>query len=339
MKAIGVIQARPTDDPECFVAFETPTPSPGPRDLLVRIDALSVNPVDYKVRRGVTEPLAEPKIIGWDACGVVEAVGEDVRHYRPGDQVMYAGAINRPGSYAEYQLVDERIVGRKPLNLDVTQSAALPLTSLTAWESLFTRLNVDRSAGREGKLLIIGGAGGVGSMAIQLARALTDLEIVATASRKETESWCKELGAHHVVDHSGDLVETVRQAGLGPFSYILNCNNNLPYWNAMAELIAPQGRVCLLSSTGELVNLDIFMEKSVAVCWELMYTRSLFGTYDLSHQREILNGIADMAEEGRIRTTFQRCLGPLSASNAAKAHQVLESRNMIGKLTMSALGS
>lgn len=338
MKAIGVVQARPTDDPDCFVAFETPTPSPGSRDLLVRIDAVSVNPVDYKVRRAITKPLAQPKIIGWDACGVVEAVGEDVRHYRPGDQVMYAGALDRPGSYAEYQLVDERIVGRKPLNLDVAQSAALPLTSLTAWESLFTRLMVDRSAGKAGKLLIIGGAGGVGSMAIQLARALTNLEIVATASRQETTAWCKDLGAHAVIDHSGDLIEGVRQAGLGTFSYILNCNNNLPYWNAMAEIIAPQGRVCLLSSTGEPVDLDIFMEKSIAVCWELMYTRSHFETHDLGHQREILNGIADLMEEGRIRSTLQRSLGPLSASNAAKAHEVLESRTMIGKLTMGGIG-
>ena len=337
MKAIGVVEARPTSDPDCFVAFDAATPSPGPRDLLVRIEAVSVNPVDYKVRQGISGPLAEPRIIGWDACGTVEAVGAEVAHHQPGDRVMYAGSIDRPGSYAELQLVDERIVGRKPISLDDAAAAALPLTSLTAWEGLFDRLQLDRPDGRKRRLLIIGGAGGVGSMAIQLARRLTDTEIVATASRPETRDWCLELGAHHVIDHAGDLTAAARASGLDQVTDILNCNNNLPYWEAMAELIAPQGRLCLLSSTGQPVNLDIFMSKSVAVCWELMYTRSSFATHDMARQRDILCRIADLVEDGTVRSTMQRCLGGLSAANAAAAHEALESRTMIGKLVMTAI--
>lgn len=337
MKAIGVVETRPTSDPDCFVAFETPTPSPGPRDLLVRVEAVSVNPVDYKVRQGVGGPLDEPRIIGWDACGTVEAVGIEVVHYRPGDPVMYAGSINRPGSYTELQLVDERIVGRKPINLEPAAAAALPLTGLTAWEALFDRLHLDSRDGKRRRLLIIGGAGGVGSMAIQFARRLTDAEVVATASREETREWCLELGAHHVIDHAGDLPAAAREAGIEQVTDILNCNNNLPYWQAMGDLIAPQGRLCLLSSTGQPVDLDVFMSKSVTVCWELMYTRSTFATDDMARQRDILCRIADLVEDGTIRSTMTRCLGPLSATNAAKAHAVLESRAMIGKLVMTAI--
>jgi len=335
MKAIGVVQGRPTSDPECFVAFEAPTPSPGPRDLLVRVKAVSVNPVDYKVRQGIREPLDNPRVIGWDASGVVEEIGTKVKHYQPGDLVMYAGAIDRPGSYSQYQLVDERIVGRKPHELDFTNAAALPLTSLTAWEALFDRLHVDRPEREERSLLIIGGAGGVGSMAIQLARSLTDIEVIATASRPETTEWCRDLGAHRVLDHSGDLAAAVQKNGVKQVAYILNCNNNLPYWEAMSALIAPQGSICLLSSTGQPVDLDRFMDKSVTICWELMYTRSIYGTVDMKRQRDILNRIADMVENGQIRSTLTRCIGPLNTTNAAIAHEILESRTMIGKLVMT----
>ncbi len=283
MRAVGVTIGRPATDPECFVDFDVPTPSPGPRDLLVRVKAVSVNPVDYKVRLGITERLAEPRIIGWDACGIVTAVGDKVRHCRVGDEVMYAGAVNRPGCYAQYQLVDERVVGRKPINLDFADSVALPLTSLTAWESLFDRLHVDRADQSDKSLLVIGGAGGVGSIAIQLARHLTRLTVLATASRPETEAWCRDMGAHHVLDHTKGLRAGLSNLERDSVSYILNCNNNAPYWSAMADLIAPQGSVCLLSSTGKPVDLDLFMAKSITVCWELMYTRSSCQTEVIAH--------------------------------------------------------
>jgi zinc-binding alcohol dehydrogenase family protein len=338
MRAIGVTVGRPATDPACFVEFETPAPEPGARDLRVRIEAVAVNPVDYKVRQGIKEPLPQPRIIGWDAAGVVEAVGPDVRHFRVGDEVMYAGAIDRPGCYAQAQLVDERIVGRKPINLDFADAAALPLTSLTAWESLFDRLRVAGAEQAGRALLVIGGAGGVGSIAIQLARRLTHLTVIATASRPDSRAWCLELGAHHVIDHRKDLAEGLRAAGLGPVAYILNTGDNAPYWSAMAEIVAPQGAICLLSSHGGTVDPALFMAKSVAICWELMYTRSSFRTGDMGRQREILNAIADMVERGEVRGTAKVRLGPLSAATAAEAHRLLESRTMIGKLVLTGMG-
>lgn len=337
MKAIGILSSLPTNDPGCFAEVEAPDPVPGAQDLLVRIKAVSVNPVDYKVRQGAGDALAEPMIIGWDAAGVVEAVGPDVRHFSPGDEVMYAGAIDRPGCFAQRQVVDERIVGRKPLSFSFEQAAAVPLTALTAWESLFDGLRLGDEPQPGKSLLVIGGAGGVGSMAIQLAGRIPGLTVIATASRQETQDWCTGLGAHHVVDHSGNLAGELAGIGHGEVDFILNCNDNLPYWQFMADAVAPQGRVCLLSSTRQAIDLDIFMHKSVSVCWEYVFCRSEYATPDMSRQRDILNNLADLFESGDIRSTLTRDLGPLTAASAAEAHALLEQRSMIGKLALSAI--
>lgn len=335
MHAIGYRTLGPIDHEDALVDIDLPRPTPTGHDILVAVQAVSVNPVDTKVRKGAP-PLAgaEHRVLGWDAAGVVEAVGPDVTRFRAGDKVYYAGDLARHGSNAQYQLVDERIVGHKPQSLDWAQTAALPLTSITAWETLFDRLRVAEPVpGAANAILIIGGAGGVGSIAIQLARALTDLTIIATASRVETQDWVRDLGAHHVIDHAQPLAPQIAALGLGAPAFVFSTTYTDRHLADIAELIAPQGRFALIDDP---TNLDVvgFKRKSVSVHWELTFTRSLFHTADMGEQGKLLDAVAKLANEGKIRTTLTQTLTPINAANLIAAHRQIESNTTRGKLVL-----
>ena len=334
MKAVGYHTPLPIASEQSLVDLELPVPAPGPRDLLVAVRAVSVNPVDVKVRASAVPELGVPKILGWDAVGVVEAVGRDVTLFRTGDEVFYAGSIARPGTDAEYHLVDERIVGRKPQKLTHAQAAALPLTSITAWELLFDRLGIARNGSPgDGALLIIGGAGGVGSILIQLARRLTGLTVIATASRPETREWCLQLGAHHVVDHAKPLIDEMKNLGMPQVPYVASLTNTATHLPAIVELIAPQGKFALIDDP---VALDVvpFKRKSVSTHWELMFTRSLFETDDMAAQRELLNEVADLVDAGVLTTTVTESFGTINAANLKRAHALIESGRSKGKIVL-----
>ncbi len=335
MKAVGYLHCQPHDDDKTLIDLELPTPTASGKDILVEVRAISVNPVDTKVRRNRKAPSDQPVILGWDAAGVVTAVGSEVTAYEPGDRVWYAGDISRPGTNSQYHLVDERIVGRMPRTLDFSDAAALPLTSLTAYEMLFDRLKVrDAVPGGANVILIIGGAGGVGSIAIQLLRALTDITIIATASRNETKSWVKELGAHYVIDHSEPLADQVSDLGLGSPLYVFSTTHSETYIEDVVELMAPQGSYGLIDDPAEF-NIMPFKGKSISIHWELMFTRSLHQTNDVARQRDILNEVAALVDSGKIRTTASECVGLISAGNLHFAHQCLESEGTKGKLVLS----
>jgi NADPH:quinone reductase len=334
-RAVVLRGPRPVEDPDCFAELDMPLPALGPRDLLVRVRAVSVNPVDVKVRRRATD--AAPRVLGWDAAGEVVAAGAGCVLFGPGAPVYYAGDFERPGCDAELHVVDERIVGRMPATLDFAQAAALPLTALTAWEALFERLEV-RPAGQgpgNGHLLVIGGAGGVGSMAIQLAR-LAGLDVTATASRPASTDWVRALGATRVLDHARPLAPQLAEQGLPAPQYILNCNETDPWFDAMAELIAPQGRICVLASARERHNVQALMDKAAALVWENIFAKSAYGTPDLESQHRILEQVADRIEDGRLRTTLREVVGPLTAAGLREAHARLESGRSIGKLVLTA---
>ena len=335
MKAIGLKTSLPIDHPESLIEFECAQPTPGPHDLLVQVQAVSVNPVDYKVRQQSAPDtvLESPKILGWDAAGIVAQIGEAVEVFRPGDAVFYAGDINRAGSNAEYQVVDARIVGRKPRALSFPEAAAGPLTGLTAWEAIFDRLAIRPGEGQGKTVLVIGGAGGVGSMAIQLLKQLTTLTVVATASRPASSDWCRQLGADQVVDHRR-LIENLQAGGHAFVDYILNFVSTDQYWETMGEVIAPQGRICSIVPSEKNVNLALLFQKSVSFSWELMYTRSLFQTEDMIRQHHILNELAELYDQGRLKPTMTRVWSGLSAANFREAHAQLESHTTIGKLVV-----
>lgn len=334
MKAVGYRQAGTLDRPDSLIDFETETPRATGRDLLVRVDAVSVNPVDYKVRASRQPEGDQPVILGWDAAGEVIDTGDDVTLYKRGDRVWYAGSIDRPGSNSEFQLVDERITGRMPETLSPAEAAALPLTSLTAYEMLFDRLRVgDPVPGAAPAVLVIGGAGGVGSIAIQLLRALTDLTVIATASRPETSDWVKSLGAHHVLDHSKELAAQVEALGIGQPGFVFCTNKSGEYVGQAGELTAPQGRFGLIESP-DVLNIVPFKTKSISAHWELMFTRPLFQTADMIRQKEILDTIADLVEAGTIRTTVTETLGRINAANLKRAHAVLEAGTAKGKMVL-----
>lgn len=337
MKAFAVTQALPTSSPDCFESIRVETPTPTGRDILIRINAISINPVDSKERLGISGRLAEPRILGWDACGEVIAIGEDVENFRPGDMVISAGDITRPGSYAEYQLLDERNVGRKPPMLSNEAAATLPLTSLVAWESLFDRLEISKEDKDSPVLLIIGAAGGLGSMAIQFARQFSNCTIVATASRPESQKWCTELGAHHVINHFGDMKNQLKILGFETVPYILNCSANIPYWEIMSELVSPEGAICLVASTKAKLDLDLYMAKSVRINYELMFTRSLFGTDKMSLQGELLSKLSDMISSGAIRHVMTKNCGPMTVESLAAAHKQIETGRMLGKIALSGI--
>ncbi|WP_379086353.1 zinc-binding alcohol dehydrogenase family protein [Pedobacter sp. UC225_65] len=334
MKAIGFRTSLPITDENSFITFETAKPLANGRNLLVKIAAIAVNPVDFKVRQNSAKDkvLETPKIIGWDAVGTVEAVGDQVSLFKVGDEVYYAGDINKDGSNAEYQLIDERIVGKKPTTLSMAEAAAMPLTVLTAWEILFDRLRINEKD--KGKtLLIIGGAGGVGSIAIQLAKKVTGLTVIATASRPETVAWCKAQGADHVVNHK-DLVSEVRGVGFQYVDFILDFVDANFYWDQMAELIKPQGHIASITGSAEPVTLNKLKNKSVSFSWEFMFTRSNFETEDMIEQHHILNKVADLLDQGILKTTLKETLIGFSADNLKKAHQQLENGTTIGKIAI-----
>lgn len=334
MKAVGYTNPGSLERADALIDFETGRPAPGARDLLVRIKAVSVNPVDTKVRANRPVEGDSPVILGWDAAGEVVETGPDVTDFRQGDRVWYAGSIDRPGTNCEYHLVDERIVSRAPVSLSDAEAAAMPLTSLTAYEMLFDRLRVeDEVPGAARAVLVIGGAGGVGSITIQLLRALTGLTVIATASRPETKAWAEELGAHHVIDHSANLAEQVEALGIGAPGFVFSITHTHEYIDQIAELIAPQGRFGLIDDP-ETLDIKGFKTKAVSVHWELMFTRPLFQTADMARQGEILAEIAGLIETGKIRSTLTDTLGPVSAANVRRAHEILESGKARGKLVL-----
>lgn len=335
MKAVGFKTSLPISDPNSFIEFETEKPSPVGHELLVKIKAIAVNPVDFKIRQNAAKDtiLEQPKIIGWDATGVVEAVGENVTLFKVGDEVYYAGDITKPGCNAEFQVVDERIVGKKPKTLSDQAAAAIPLTALTAWEILFDRIRISAKKDKGKTLLIIGGAGGVGSIAIQLAKKNTNLKVIATASRPETIEWCKQMGADVVVNHK-NLLEEVRNAGFQFVDFIVDFVDTNSYWDVMTELIKPQGHIASITGSATPVALNKLKTKSASFSWEFMYTRSTFQTEDMIEQHHILNKVADLLDEGILMNTLTQTFQGLSAESLKQAHQQLESGTTIGKLAI-----
>jgi zinc-binding alcohol dehydrogenase family protein len=331
MKAVGYRRSAPITAEDALVDLDLPVPVPGPRDLRVRVQAIAVNPVDTKVRVRAAPPEGEAKILGWDAAGVVDAVGAEVTLFKPGDEVFYAGSIDRPGCNSELHLVDERIVGRKPASLSFAQAAALPLTAITAWELVFDRLRVPYGVKTErGSLLVINGAGGVGSILIQLARRLTGLTVIATASRPETIAWVKEMGAHHVIDHRQPLTEALAATGLRQVEFVAGLTASGTHLPAIAEVIAPQGRFALIDDPPTL-DIVPFKRKSVSVSWELMFTRPLFATPDMIAQHHLLDEVSALVDAGVLRTTLTDESGPINAANLKRVHAHIESGRAVGK--------
>ena len=333
MKAVGYKKSLPIDAPDALTDFETAKPEPRGRDIRVAVKAISANPVDYKVRKRAAPPEGETKILGYDAAGIVDAVGPDVTLFKAGDEVFYAGSILRQGTNSEFHLVDERIVGRKPKTLSYPQAAALPLTSITAWELLFDRLGAVRGKSVDPRtLLIIGGAGGVGSILIQIAR-LTGLTVVATASRPESQQWCLDLGAHAVIDHVKPMKEQLEKLKLPPVALIASLTNTEQHYKALADIIAPQGKFGLIDDPQEF-NVAVFKGKAVSVHWESMFTRSSFQTPDMIEQHHLLNIVADLIDKGVLRTTLDQTFGTINAANLKRAHALLESGKSRGKIVL-----
>ena len=341
MKAIGLYQYLPIDNPESLVEVEVPTPTPTGHDLLVRVHAVSVNPVDVKRRAPRPGTETTPRILGWDAAGVVEAVGPGVTLFQPGDEVYYAGSIDRAGCNSELHLVDERIVGPKPRTLDFEEAAALPLTTLTAWEAIFDRLGISHApSDNQGRsLLIIGGAGGVGSIATQIAKDVAGLKVIATASRPHSAAWCRQQGADAVLNHHEPLQAQLTAAGFATVDYILCTNSVEQYVTSMAEMIAPQGKICTIVATKDNVPLpmNLFMQKSVGFFYELMFTRPVFQTPDMQAQHDLLTEAARLVDAGVLQTTLTERIGPLTAENLRRAHANVESGAMIGKLVLGGI--
>jgi NADPH2:quinone reductase len=333
MKAVGISIPGPVDSPDALVDLDLPVPAPGPHDLLVRVKAISVNPADTKVRRFSSHAPGTHRIAGYDAAGVVEAVGAAVTLFRPGDAVYYAGDITRPGTNAELHLVDERIVAAKPTTLEWAGAAALPLTAITAWEALFDRIDVTRPVPGANALLVIGGAGGVGSIAIQLAKVLTDLPIIATASRPATVEWAQRLGADHVIDHRQPLAPQVAALGIGAPGFVLSTTYTEQHLPAIAELIAPQGRLALIDDP-KVLDIAAFKHKMVSVHWEFMFGRAMFQTPDMVAQHKLLSEVARLVDQGRIITTQTQALSPINAATLREAHALIESERMRGKIVL-----
>ena len=336
MKAVGYSQSLPIADPQSLGDITADVPGPGPRDLRVAVKAVSVNPIDAKMRmRAEAKPGEPPKILGYDAAGVVEAVGPEVSLFKPGDEVFYAGSIVRPGTNAEFHLVDERIVGRKPKSLSFAQAAALPLTSITAWELLFDRLGVPPGKTPDGRaLLIIGGAGGVGSIMTQLARKRTGLTVITTASRPETRDWCLKHGAHHVIDHTKPFADQLKAIGHPQIALVASLTASEQHYSAIAGILAPFGKFALIDAPDAL-DINLIKAKACSLHWELMFTRSTFQTPDMIEQHNLLNVISMMVDAGEIVTTATQELSPINAANLRQAHQQVESGTTIGKVVLA----
>lgn len=334
MKAVAYRTPGPIEREDALQDITLEKPIANGRDLLVSVKAVSVNPVDTKLRKAAATESDQWKVLGYDASGFVEAIGDEVTNFKPGDPVFYAGSIARPGTNSEFHLVDERIVGRKPANLSDTQAAALPLTAITAWEMLFDRLEVKRpTAEGAGLILVIGGAGGVGSITIQLLRALTDLTVIATASRPETQNWVKKCGAHHVIDHCQPLAPQVADLGLNAPGFVFSTTHTHRHIGDIAELIAPQGRFGLIDDP-ESLSLTLLKRKSISLHWELMFTRSLFSTPDMEEQGKLLNRVASLAESGKIFSTATETAGKINATNLRNVHALIESGTACGKIVL-----
>lgn len=334
MKAVGYMTSLPIEAAEALIDFEAAKPEPAPRDIRVAVKAISANPVDYKVRKRAAPPKGEVKILGYDAAGIVEAVGPDVTLFKPGDEVFYAGSIQRQGTNAEFHLVDERIVGKKPKALSFAQAAALPLTSITAWELLFDRLGAVPGKSVDSRtLLIMGGAGGVGSILIQLARRLTGLTVVATATRPESRDWCLTLGAHAVIDHLRPMKEQIEKLKAPPVALVASLTATDQHYKAIAEFMAPQGQFGLIDDPTEF-NVAVFKGKAISIHWESMFTRSSFQTPDMIAQYHLLNDVADLIDKGVLRTTLHETFGTINAANLKRAHALLESGKSRGKIVL-----
>ncbi|MGH8127283.1 MAG: zinc-binding alcohol dehydrogenase family protein [Gammaproteobacteria bacterium] len=333
MKAVALTHYLPVENPNAFLDVELPKPVASGRDLLVSIKAVSVNPVDTKVRAPKDKVEESPRVLGWDASGVVEAVGPDVTLFKPGDEVYYAGDITRSGSDAEFQLVDERIVGLKPTSLGFAEAAALPLTTITAYEAFFDRLGIDRDGADQGEsVLIIGAGGGVGSIGIQLAKA-AGLVVIATASRPETRSWVKGLGADHVVNRREPMVEQIRALGFQHVDHIA-IFNDMRHWEMAVELIRPEGGIVSIDNTDQPMPMDGMKTKAASLHWEFMFTRAMFKTPDMIEQHKLLNYVANEIDAGRIRTTLSEVLTPINAENIRAAHALIETGRTKGKIVV-----
>ena len=334
MKAIGYQQSLPVDDVNSLIDIELPDPAPGPRDLLVEVRAISVNPVDTKIRMRVQPEAGQYQVLGWDVAGVVRAVGSEVTLFQPGDEVFYAGALDRPGANSELHRVDERIVGRKPATLDFAAAAALPLTSITAWELLFERLQISESKDeRDQRLLIVGSAGGVGSIMTQLARQLTGLKVIGTASRSETQDWVRELGAHEVINHSQPLAAELQRVGIADVTHVASLTHTDVHLAQIVEALQPQGRLALIDDPASL-DISLLKRKSLSLHWEFMYTRSLYQTPDMIAQHQLLNRVAELIDSGVLKTTLGEHYGTINAENLRRAHGFIESGKAKGKVVL-----
>jgi zinc-binding alcohol dehydrogenase family protein len=335
MKAIGYRTAGPVSAQDSLIDLELPAPVPGPRDLRVAVKAISVNPADVQIRARLSPPAGEVRILGYDAAGVVDAVGSEVTLFKPGDEVFYAGAMNRPGTNSELHLVDERVVGHKPKTLNFSEAAAMPLTSITAWELLFERLAVPYGVkSQTGALLIINGAGGVGSMLTQIARRLTGLTIIATASRPETEAWCRNMGAHHVINHHHPLDQELKKIGIDQVDYVAGLTATDKHLPAIVEAIAPHGRLALIDDP-HVLDIVSLKRKCVSVHWELMFTHTLYQTPDMITQHRLLDEVAELVDAGLLRTTLTEDSGTINALNLKRVHAAIESGRNIGKTVLS----
>jgi NADPH2:quinone reductase len=334
MKGVGYKKSLPIEDADALIDIETAKPEARGRDIRVAVKAISANPVDYKVRKRAAPPEGEVKILGYDAAGIVDAVGPDVTLFKPGDAVFYAGSIQRQGTNSEFHLVDERIVGNKPNTLSFAQAAALPLTSITAWELLFDRLGAVPGKSLDPRtLLITGGAGGVGSILIQLARRLTGLTVVATATRPESQTWCLDLGAHAVIDHGKPMKEQIEALKLPPVALVASLTFTDQHYKAITDLMAPQGKFGLIDDPSEF-TMSVFKGKAISVHWESMFTRSSFQTPDMIAQHHLLNDVADLIDKGVLRTTLAETFGTINAANLKRAHALLESGKSRGKIVL-----
>ncbi|MCQ9393047.1 zinc-binding alcohol dehydrogenase family protein [Pseudomonas viridiflava] len=334
MKAVAYYQSLPVSNPDSLQNIELPEPVAGARDLLVEVKAISVNPVDTKIRQNVSPENGDAKVLGWDVAGVVKAVGSDVTLFQPGDRVYYAGSLIRPGANSELHVVDERIVGHMPKSLSFAHAAALPLTAITAWELLFERLQIVQGKGESGQsLLIVGAAGGVGSILTQLARQLTALKVIGTASRAETESWVRELGAHEVLDHSKPLSEELKRVGIQAVTHVASLTQTEQHLDQLVEALKPQGKLGLIDDPKSL-DVSKLKRKSLSLHWEFMYTRSMFETDDIIEQHNLLNRVAELVDAGTLKTTFGEHFGTINAENLRRAHELLESGKAKGKIVL-----
>lgn len=338
MKAIGYQTSAAITEVNSLLDIEQPVPQAQGHDLLVEVQAISVNPVDYKVRMRAEPEAGQYKVLGWDAVGIVKAVGDNVSLFKPGDQVWYAGDITRAGSNAEFQLVDERIAAHKPKSLDNPQAAALPLTAITAWELLFDRLQLQH-ADENSRLLIVGAAGGVGSIMVQLAKQRTKAKVIATASRPDSQDWVRSLGADYVVDHSKPISEELARLGLEDVTHVASLNQTEQHFAELVKALRPQGKLALIDDPAEPLDINLMKVKSLSLHWELMFTRSMFQTDDMIAQHQLLTEVAEMVDQGVLKTTLGEHFGVINAANLKRAHAHLESNKAVGKVVLEGFQS